>query len=118
MKKSTLAFNNSFLYIVFLFVSISLHAQDDKTINPTTLNNTELVNVLEDSKLDNVVISKVRENIVSEENLNSNAVQDSKTTITNELIKPELFVLKSRDEKATLTKKSVFFKFKVKYYWC
>lgn len=117
MKKSTLALKNNLLIIVFLLANISLYAQDNMTIKPTILNSTKEVNLLEDSKSNNLVFLKDSENLIPE-NLTSNAQEDSSINITIESFKSELFVLKSRDEKATLTKKSVFFKFKVKYYWC
>lgn len=118
MKKSTLSLNKCLLLIVFLMANISMFAQDFSTSyqsNEKKIIELYSVEVLE-TKNDLDLNKKELNSLI--EFLEKGSMQELLIDVNLETIKKEFNSFDNNYENANIVTETVFFTFKVKYYWC
>lgn len=118
MKNLPLSLNKCLLLSVFLLANISMFGQDFSNLNyPNEIKATEFY-TLEVVETKNDINLNDNELIPSAELLQKDSIQHLSLNVNLETIEKELNSFDYTYEKSKTTTASVFFTFKVKYYWC
>ena len=118
MKKLTLFLNKCLLVSVFLLANFSLFGQDFSSSNHTNEIKVTEFYTLDVVETENDINLNDNELIPSAELLQKDSIQHLSLNLNLETIEKELNSFDYTYEKSKTTTASVFFTFKVKYYWC